>query len=70
MSVRATAALAAAAVAVWLGSWTLLHQWFWGEHEIVDTPIYQQYADAMRAGWKDTFRGGERVFICPACSGK
>jgi len=50
MSVRATAALAAAAVAVWLGSWTLLHQWFWGEHEIVDTPIYQQYADAMRDG--------------------
>lgn len=28
------------------------------------------YRDAMRAGWKDTHRGGRRVFLGPCCSGK
>lgn len=25
---------------------------------------------AMKAGWKETFRNGRRVFLCPGCSGK
>jgi hypothetical protein len=45
------AALAtAAAVLAFLGSWTLLHQSFWGRHQLVDTPVYEQYGDAMAAG--------------------
>ena len=28
------------------------------------------YSHAMRAGWKDTFIDGERVFLGPCCSGK
>lgn len=28
------------------------------------------YSTAMRLGWKDTFRKGERIFLCPECSGK
>lgn len=28
------------------------------------------YSAAMKAGWKDTFRNGRRVFFCPNCSGK
>lgn len=28
------------------------------------------YHLAMISGWKDTFRKGERVFLCPDCSGK
>jgi hypothetical protein len=29
-----------------------------------------QYNDAMKAGWKDCFRDGRRVFLGPCCSGK
>jgi hypothetical protein len=50
MSPRAAALAAAAAVAVWLGSWALLHHAWWGGPEIVDTPVYEHYGDAMRAG--------------------
>lgn len=25
---------------------------------------------AMRAGWKNTFERGERLWLCPRCSGK
>jgi Glycosyltransferase family 87 len=44
------AAVALAAVAVWLVSWTLLHHFFWGGSQIIDTPVYESYGDAMRAG--------------------
>lgn len=44
-------ATAAAAVAVFLGSWTLLHQlWYAHAGQIVDTPGYETYGDAIVAG--------------------
>lgn len=44
-------AVAAAAVAVFLGSWTLLHQlWYAHAGAIVDTPGYETYGDAIVAG--------------------
>ncbi len=44
-------ALAAASAALFLGSWTLLHQlWYHSAGEIVDTPGYEQHADAVAAG--------------------
>lgn len=32
--------------------------------------FFGMYRDAIRSGWKDTFRDGERVFLGPCCSGK
>ena len=44
-------ALAAASAALFLGSWTLLHQlWYRSAGEIVDTPGYETYGDAIVAG--------------------
>jgi uncharacterized membrane protein len=43
--------LAGAAAALFLGSWTLLHQlWYRNAGEIVDTPGYEKYADAIASG--------------------
>jgi uncharacterized membrane protein len=51
---RADAAWAAAAVAlgVFLASitWVLLHFGFYDRNQIVDTPVYQEYGDAMTRG--------------------
>ena len=45
------AAIAVVAVGVFLGSWTLLHHlWYASAGEIVDTPGYENYADAIVAG--------------------
>ncbi len=45
------AAIAAAAVGVFLGSWVCLHHlWYASAGEIVDTPGYENYADAIAAG--------------------
>jgi uncharacterized membrane protein len=45
------AALAAAATALFLGSWTLLHQlWYRSAGEIVDTHLYEQYGDEIVHG--------------------
>lgn len=45
------AVLAAAAAALFLGSWTLLHQlWYRNAGEIVDTPGYETYADEIASG--------------------
>jgi uncharacterized membrane protein len=45
------AALAAASAALFLGSWTLLHQlWYRSAGEIVDTPGYEKYGDAIASG--------------------
>jgi len=45
------AATALAAAAVFLGSWVLLHQlWYAHAGEIVDTPGYETYADAIVSG--------------------
>ncbi len=43
--------LAAASAALFLGSWTLLHQlWYRSAGEIVDTPGYETYGDAIASG--------------------
>jgi uncharacterized membrane protein len=48
---RARAAFVAlAAAAVFTGSFMLLHHSFWGRHQLVDTPLYEAYADSVRAG--------------------
>lgn len=38
---------AAAAAAVFIGCWALLHHWFYVRHQIVDTPVYEGYGNAM-----------------------
>jgi Glycosyltransferase family 87 len=43
-------ASAAAAVALFLGSWALLHHGFYARNDIVDTPVYQRYGEAMTQG--------------------
>ncbi|HEY4412545.1 MAG TPA: glycosyltransferase 87 family protein [Gaiellaceae bacterium] len=51
MSTGRWAALAIAAAALFLGSWTLLHQlWYRSAGEIVDTPGYETYGDAIVSG--------------------
>ncbi|HLY95325.1 MAG TPA: glycosyltransferase 87 family protein, partial [Gaiellaceae bacterium] len=46
------AALAAAAACAFLGSWVVLgHLWYGSTPQIVDTPGYEQYGDAMAAGY-------------------
>jgi uncharacterized membrane protein len=35
---------------VFLGSWALLHGSFFAEHRLVDTPVYEAYGEAIRAG--------------------
>jgi glycosyl transferase family 87 len=41
---------AALAVAVFLAAWGLIHEGFYARDQIVDTPIYEQYGEAMTAG--------------------
>jgi Glycosyltransferase family 87 len=41
---------AALGVAVFLLSWALLHEGFYARDQIVDTPIYERYGDAMSDG--------------------
>jgi len=43
-------ASAAAAVALFLVSWALLHVGFYARDQIVDTPIYERYGDAILDG--------------------
>ncbi len=51
MSLRRRIVTTAACVAVFLGSWTLLHHvWYRSSGEIVDTPEYEAYGDQMVAG--------------------
>jgi uncharacterized membrane protein len=40
----------AAAAAVYLGCWALLHHWFYARHQIVDTPVYQGYGNDIDHG--------------------
>jgi uncharacterized membrane protein len=39
-----------AAGAVFVGCWIVLHHWFYARHQIVDTPIYQGYGNAIDHG--------------------
>src|SRR5205085_11957711 len=41
---------AAAAAAVFIGCWALLHHWFYARYLITDTPIYEGYGNAMDHG--------------------
>jgi Glycosyltransferase family 87 len=47
---RGPAALALVALAVFGFSWALLHRGFYTRGQIVDTPVYQRYGDAMLDG--------------------
>jgi glycosyl transferase family 87 len=38
------------ALAVLLGAWTALHRGFYRKSQIIDTPIYQHYGDAIASG--------------------
>src|SRR5437763_16678847 len=40
----------ALAVAVFVAVWSLIHHGFYRDSQIVDTPIYQRYGDAMARG--------------------
>jgi hypothetical protein len=46
----ASGVTAAAAVGVFLGCWAVLHHWFYVRHQIVDTPVYQGYGNAIDHG--------------------
>ena len=46
---RAALALVAALVLM-IGSWTVLHEWFFAESQIIDTPVYYRYGNAMADG--------------------
>jgi Glycosyltransferase family 87 len=39
-----------AAAAAFLVAWALIHQGFWDDEEIVDTPVYEKYGDWMAEG--------------------
>ena len=41
---------AAGAAAVFLVSWGLLHHGFYARDQIVDTPVYERYGEAMTDG--------------------
>jgi hypothetical protein len=41
---------AAVAVALFIGSWWLLHVGFYKHKQIIDTPVYQHYGDAIWNG--------------------
>ena len=44
-------ALAAAAAGAFLGSWVVLgHLWYHSTGQIIDTPTYEHYGDAIAAG--------------------
>jgi uncharacterized membrane protein len=40
----------AAAAALFVGAWLLLHVGFWRHDQIVDTPVYRHYGDLIAAG--------------------
>ena len=47
---RQAVAVALVALAVFGAAWALLHQGFYARDQIVDTPVYQRYGDAMLDG--------------------
>ena len=50
MTWRAWGALVVGAICLFLGSWSLLHHGSLGRGQIIDTPVYVQYASAMVNG--------------------
>jgi uncharacterized membrane protein len=70
-------ALTAAALVLFAGSWIALHHGWLGRGEIVDTPVYQHYGDAMLRGdvpYRDFSveypPGALPVFVEPALGNK
>jgi len=47
---RSVLAAALAAIVLFVGSWTLLHLGFYTHTPIIDTPVYQQYGNAIADG--------------------
>src|SRR5947209_420577 len=47
---RSVLAAALAAIVLFVGSWTLLHVGFYTHTPIIDTPVYQQYGNAIADG--------------------
>ena len=47
---EAPAALFLAAAVVFVASWALVHTSFYAKHQLVDTPTYERYGQAVRAG--------------------
>ena len=47
---RDATVVAIAALALFGASWALLHVGFYSRHQVIDTPIYQRYGDAMEEG--------------------
>jgi hypothetical protein len=69
--------VAAAATALFLVCWGLVHRWFWAHDQIVDWPVYKQYGDAIvhagRVPYRD-FRveyppGALPAFVVPSLAG-
>jgi hypothetical protein len=68
---------AAAAVATFLVAWGLVHRWFWGHTQLIDTPTYQSYGDAIvhhglfpyRDFHVDYPPGALPVFVLPSLGG-
>jgi uncharacterized membrane protein len=68
--------VAAIASAIFLVSWGLIHDWFWGHGTLVDWPTYQTYGDAIKAG-RVPYRdfaveyppGALAVFVLPSLIG-
>lgn len=42
--------VACAAAGGFLVAWGLVHRWFWAHGQLIDTPTYQEYGEAMRHG--------------------
>jgi hypothetical protein len=57
-SERTVVAAAFAAIALFAGSWTLLHVGFYKHKQLIDTPVYQRYGNAI-AGGKVPYRDFE-----------
>jgi len=47
---RALAAAVLAAAGLFLVSWSLLHVGFWRHDQVVDTPVYARYGEAIARG--------------------
>src|SRR3989449_9324980 len=46
-SERSVIAAAFAAITLFVGSWTLLHVGFYKHKQLIDTPVYQRYGNAI-----------------------
>lgn len=49
-SERSVVAAAFVAIALFVASWTLLHLGFYKHKQLIDTPVYQRYGNAIAAG--------------------